>query len=285
MQFGLLRFTVGSGTFQRNKMVFIHFNGEKCSGLHKAKCNKHADKVTQAFGQCAVKLTFGEQDEVGLDNIVKETKHLFASDGHMEISISDIKADYESMLTKSRQNEIEALLKGDADTQKRKTAKEMGVSATDALALVNKPMGAFNWALFEPDASELTLWDAGSLGVGEMNTLLPDDQVLRVVCSRCGCMLLNTVPFAVVYCSMRSRVAVVCCSMRSRVALRRCSVDFCAWASARASSAAPKWCPFGMSVPPYLAVSDALYATWVTDVSRAGVLNISPLVSSIEMQH
>eukprot|EP00041_Stephanoeca_diplocostata_P035984 m.1292102 g.1292102 ORF g.1292102 m.1292102 type:complete len:583 (-) comp24786_c0_seq35:3142-4890(-) len=178
VQFGLLRFTVGSGTFQRNKMVFIHFNGEQCSGLHKAKCNKHADKVTEAFGQCAVKLTFEEQDEVGLDNIVKQTKHLFHSDGHMEISISDIKADYESMLTKSRQNEIEALIKGDDDTPKRKTAKEMGVSAKEALDLVNKPMGAFNWALFLPDASDLTLWDAGSLGVGEMNSLLPDDQVL-----------------------------------------------------------------------------------------------------------
>merc|ERR1711937_206147 len=47
-----------------------------------------------------------------------------------------------------------------------------------ALELVRRPMGPFNWALFVPDPTKFLLWDAGSLSVGEMTTMLPEDQVL-----------------------------------------------------------------------------------------------------------
>jgi hypothetical protein len=39
-------------------------------------------------------------------------------------------------------------------------------------------MGPFNWALFVPDPANLELFDAGSLSVGEMQTVLPEDQIL-----------------------------------------------------------------------------------------------------------
>lgn len=70
------------------------------------------------------------------------------------------------------------MLKGDEETAKRKTAKEMGISAEQALELVRKPMGAFNWVLFMPDPAKLELFDAGSLSVPEMNQVLPDDEVI-----------------------------------------------------------------------------------------------------------
>lgn len=103
---------------------------------------------------------------------------MLAGDDLGEYSIDDMKADYERMLSSARQKVIEAMLKGDGDTEKRKTAKEMGVTGEKALELVRKPMGAFNWALFHPDPAKLELWDAGSLSVAEMHTILPDDEVL-----------------------------------------------------------------------------------------------------------
>lgn len=62
---------------------------------------------------------------------------------------------------------------GDSETAKRRTAKEMGIATDEALNLVHKPLGPFNWALFSIDGTAIDLWDAGSLGVTEMGSLLP----------------------------------------------------------------------------------------------------------------
>jgi len=179
VQWGLLRFSIGSGTFKRNKMLLIHFNGDSCSGLARAKLNSHGHKAEAAFGDTNAKLTMGEKAECDLDNIFRETKAVFAGDDIGNFSIGDMKADYEKMLASTRKKAIEAMLAGDDESApKRKTAKEMGVSGEKALELVRKPMGPFNWALFVPDPANLELWDAGSLSVAEMQTLLPEDQVL-----------------------------------------------------------------------------------------------------------
>ena len=77
VQWGLLRFSIGSGTFQRDKMLLIHFNGDSCSGLQRAKLNSHGDKARSAFGDTNAKLTMGEKSECELDNIFKETKATF----------------------------------------------------------------------------------------------------------------------------------------------------------------------------------------------------------------
>jgi hypothetical protein len=47
-----------------------------------------------------------------------------------------MKADYENMVAATRAKAIAAMLKGEGDAPKRKTAKEMGVSAEKALELV-----------------------------------------------------------------------------------------------------------------------------------------------------
>lgn len=178
VQWGLLRFSIGSGTFQRNKMLMIHFNGQNCSGLKKAKINKIAIKVEETLSPINTKLVLTEKDEVNLDNVLELTKKVFAGDNLKSFSIADMKQDYEHMVAQSRKTAIEAMLKGDDETTKRQTAKEMGVSADEALNLVRKPMGAFNWALFRPDTDDFTLYDAGSLSVNEMVEFLPDDEIL-----------------------------------------------------------------------------------------------------------
>lgn len=112
VQWGLLRFTIGSGTFKRNKAILVHFNGEKASGVVKAKLNRNTPEVAKLFGDTAAKLTMEEAVEVTLDNVLKLTSKLFTADSHMDISIADIKSDYEQMLTESRRHEIEAMISG-----------------------------------------------------------------------------------------------------------------------------------------------------------------------------
>jgi hypothetical protein len=112
VQWGLLRFTIGSGTFKRNKAILVHFNGEKATGMHKAKMNRNTPEVLTMYGDTAAKLTLEEVAEVSLDNVLTLTSKLFTADAHMELSIADIKSDYEQMLTDSRRNEIEAMIAG-----------------------------------------------------------------------------------------------------------------------------------------------------------------------------
>jgi hypothetical protein len=179
VQWGLLRFQIGSGTFKRNKMLMIHFNGHNCPGPARAKLNRNAPKVEQAFGHIAQKLDLSEIAEAGLDNILELTKKTLIGDAlGSDFSLGSMKAEYESMIADSRRKAIEAMIAGDSETAKRKTAKELGVEAEKALELVRKPMGAFNWALFKPDPADFKLYDAGSLGVNEMLDLLPADDIL-----------------------------------------------------------------------------------------------------------
>lgn len=178
MQWGLLRFSIGSGTFKRNKMLLITFAGPKMTGMTRAKLAKYATTAETQFGDTAAKLTLDDRADCSIDYILGETKRVFAGDNLGEMSIADMKADYEKMLSDTRIKAIEAMLSGDAEAPKRKTAKELGVSAEKALELVRKPMGPMNWALFHPDPTKLELWDAGSLSVAEMNQTLPDDEVL-----------------------------------------------------------------------------------------------------------
>jgi hypothetical protein len=70
-------------------------------------------------------------------------------------------------------NKFGSIFAGDSETAKRRTAKAMGIGTDEALSLVHKPLGPFNWALFEIDGTAINLWDAGSLGVMEMNQLMP----------------------------------------------------------------------------------------------------------------
>ncbi len=37
--FGLLRFQIGEGTFKRNKIIFVHFNGDVASPSQRGRLN------------------------------------------------------------------------------------------------------------------------------------------------------------------------------------------------------------------------------------------------------
>lgn len=68
MQFGVLKFVFGSGAFARKKMLFVHLNGENCSGIRRGRVNtkKGAAKVWLCHGRgnamfgvtCACRVAF-----------------------------------------------------------------------------------------------------------------------------------------------------------------------------------------------------------------------------------
>eukprot|EP01083_Nonionella_stella_P170217 578805_1 len=55
--FGIVTFEIGSGSFKRNKSIFIHFNGEKHpKPLQRAKANKKIKAARKLFSPYNVEL-------------------------------------------------------------------------------------------------------------------------------------------------------------------------------------------------------------------------------------
>eukprot|EP00755_Sulcionema_specki_P018019 Sspe_Gene.11494::Locus_3890_Transcript_1_1_Confidence_1.000_Length_1537::g.11494::m.11494 len=60
----------------------------------------------------------------------------------------------------------------------RPTASDMGLNVDAVMKELRKPLGAFNWVLFNAQTNPLSLFNAGSESVEEMHGHLPDDKVL-----------------------------------------------------------------------------------------------------------
>ena len=177
VQFALLRFSFGSGSFKRTKFVFITILSENVPAVKKGRVLTKKSTVKDSCGMTHVEIQLEDPSECTVDNIMSMVQRMIASDDNLgDFSISQMKADYEAMIKESGEGGGgKDILKR---AGKRKTAKEMGsVDATRALDAVKSRMGPFNWALFKAKLP-LELHDAGSMSVNEMTKTLKDDEVL-----------------------------------------------------------------------------------------------------------
>eukprot|EP00042_Codosiga_hollandica_P024734 m.105796 g.105796 ORF g.105796 m.105796 type:complete len:363 (-) comp51660_c0_seq1:149-1237(-) len=174
IQFGILKFAFGQGTFQRIKLIFVHFNGENVSGVKKGKVNAKKGSVIQLCGTTHAEYLMESKADCSVDAIFTKMEKIFVSDDKQNFSIASMKADYERMIAEAKLRAMEM-----ASGPKRKTAAEMGIdiSGERALKAVREPMGPFNWVLLIPNASKLEFVNAGSLSVDEMSEWLKPDQV------------------------------------------------------------------------------------------------------------
>ena len=70
--FGLVRVPVGSGVFKREKLVFLYFNLDSCSGIKRARLNTKKGEVKTALGEVAAEIAFADLSEVSLDNVLQQ---------------------------------------------------------------------------------------------------------------------------------------------------------------------------------------------------------------------
>eukprot|EP01006_Ploeotia_vitrea_P023649 TRINITY_DN561_c0_g1_i1.p1 TRINITY_DN561_c0_g1~~TRINITY_DN561_c0_g1_i1.p1 ORF type:complete len:396 (+),score=94.09 TRINITY_DN561_c0_g1_i1:31-1188(+) len=196
VQFGLVRFSFGSGTFKRDKFIFLHCNGEKCSVVRRGKLNSQRGSVEEALGATHASIEVANADNCNVDYFFDKLNKYFVSD-NMSSSIGDLKEQYAKMIEEAKKaaEELErqkqalkdAKKKKGADGEaapaekkKRKTAADMDMDAPAAKVMeaIRDPKGPFNWALFEPNPKELKLVNAGSLSIMEMIDHVPEDQVV-----------------------------------------------------------------------------------------------------------
>jgi len=176
VQFALADIVLGTGSFKRHKMVFVHIQGEKAGAVAKGRLNTLKGAVKDAFGSTHAEVQIYGADECTPEHFLETLSKVIKVDDMGGFSISKMKADYEAMIAAAGPSSVAG---GDvlARAATRKTAAEMGtVEAGKALEAVKQTLGPFNWVLFKP-SRKLELLNAGSMSVSEMTKWLADDQV------------------------------------------------------------------------------------------------------------
>jgi hypothetical protein len=181
--FGVIRFTIGSGSFARTKYIFIHWNGPECSAVKRGKANAAKSKALAAVGFIHSEMAVVELQQCTTDFFFEKLQKVFVSDdGDSSFSISAMKEDYERSVIDARMDEI---VKGQADAPPRPTAMEMPhpPSAERCIEAVRLPLGPFNWVLLHPlkkGQKTPVVHNAGGGSVRQMMQWLDgtDDKVL-----------------------------------------------------------------------------------------------------------
>ncbi|KAJ9452684.1 hypothetical protein DIPPA_27234 [Diplonema papillatum] len=180
VQFALVQIPIGSGAFQRNKMIMVKWVGERTPAMKKAKQVQKTGEVAELFGSTHASITLTKYDEVDLEHILNELKHVFVTDNG-EFSIGNLKEEIMARIAankKKQEEKVTEVAKTMAAIPKlRPSATDMGIDAEQALKEIRKPLGALNWALFEA-STPLKLHEAGSDSVPEMQEHMDDSKVL-----------------------------------------------------------------------------------------------------------
>lgn len=191
----LVRFQTGSGTFARNKLLFLWILFDKVPTIRKAKAGAKRAEVGRELGAINATLNVSSREELTLENVLSEVGSTIAADSNgSTVSIAQIKRDYEAMIAAAAANR-----KGQGGSSGhgnplspridltaglgRKTLAEIGIEKMkpDAAitALRDEKAASFNWALYAPSepGKPLKLLNAGSLSVPEMRRMITDDLV------------------------------------------------------------------------------------------------------------
>ena len=70
MLYGILRFKFGTGTFQRVKYLFVHFNGEGVSVVKRGQWNAKKGAAHEEVGSTHAEVKMTEVEQCTLDNVL-----------------------------------------------------------------------------------------------------------------------------------------------------------------------------------------------------------------------
>lgn len=175
----LLRFQVGSGTFQRTKLVAVHCNGEDTPIMLRGWLNARGAEVFTLLGEVHANVVATRAKEVTVENLCQRLLPLFSSD-HMSFSLTSLSEQY----TKTVEEEASRRrLKAQAAEEApppveplRKPVEPVVATAAEALTAVGADRGSCNWVLLE--ARTLQLHSSGFGGLEDLKAHLAENQVL-----------------------------------------------------------------------------------------------------------
>ena len=213
VQFGLVQFPIGSGTFQRNKLLLLKWVGSKCGAMKRAKQVQRTGEVREqqtllsppvffihthtlslispsfflplqvqnVIGMTHTSLSITEHAECSLDHVLKEVGSVLVADSG-DFTLEKLKEEIQKKVEEARQVQEAAAAAAVTKTlcampQVRQTAADMGLSLDVVMRELRKPLGALNWVLFKA-GTELDMVNAGSESIDEMHSHVDDKQVM-----------------------------------------------------------------------------------------------------------
>lgn len=183
VQFLLIKFPVGSGTFKRNKFIYVHFVGPKASIVKRGKWNAELPTALKLFGATSAGLEIGAREQMSFESLVTKLQKVFVADDG-SFSVSKIQEEYnrrlkeeEAMMVKQVTSTI-LLQSPGSPKRNRKLAVALGFNAENTLRAIREDLGPINWCTFMLPAKAPELVEGGSNGIFELIENLPDDKVL-----------------------------------------------------------------------------------------------------------
>eukprot|EP00927_Polykrikos_kofoidii_P068136 TRINITY_DN63519_c0_g1_i1.p1 TRINITY_DN63519_c0_g1~~TRINITY_DN63519_c0_g1_i1.p1 ORF type:complete len:498 (-),score=88.89 TRINITY_DN63519_c0_g1_i1:149-1642(-) len=193
VQWAILRFDLGSGSFSRQKVVFMHFNGERCAPVRRGWVNACTKDVQHILRTCddfsdsfhaAIEVT--RKMDATAQKLLEKVKPLFVSDHLGDHSVQWAKhggvAGRAGIL--QRRSSAPPIMSQEVESAARcvpgHLSQQMYSSGREALHAVADPYGKWSWVLVGPNVDELSLVAGGSGSVDEIRKCLADheDEVL-----------------------------------------------------------------------------------------------------------
>lgn len=196
VQWALLQFCVGEGTLKRQRMLFLHVNGQDCPPLARGRANELTASVQQWLREGTGGTGTGVEafhasvevktpEEVTVEGLLERVLPFFVVD-HQDYSVQWLQSHYDRQLQEAQSPAApdappEAVRRSTVgeSSAKRGTVFEMGStsfeSGRDALKAVAESMGAWNWVFFRATEHVVAVEDlsvvAGGIGsVEEMQS-------------------------------------------------------------------------------------------------------------------
>jgi len=177
VMWAILRFALGSGSFRRQKLVFLHFNGDECGVIVRGRLNALTSTVQDLIRSGGGKnqegfhasLEVKRAEDVTLEEMLNRLSRFFITDSG-EFTVTTMLQDYEKQIKEAETKRKTIASQKGGEGQKRLSEKiaSLFTKGSDALAAVAKPLGPWNWALFGPDPVALPIIGGGGGSVDEM---------------------------------------------------------------------------------------------------------------------
>ncbi|KAG5496706.1 hypothetical protein JIQ42_03538 [Leishmania sp. Namibia] len=198
------KFPVGSGTFKRNKFIYVQYIGPKCGIVKRGQGINEITNFTTNNIRGVPGFSTTDKASLSFESLVRHMRDTFVTDSG-DFSMEQIREEYRERLAAEQKmmhqgREQAAVVAATAKRARRNTApsvrvapkpvpppapapkEEPPLSSVQVLEQTNRVMaslrqdnGSVNWAVFESHPQTLTVRAYGRQGIFEMVKNLPDD--------------------------------------------------------------------------------------------------------------
>ena len=184
--FGLIRFTLGSGVFKRQKYCFVHIVGDSVPIVKRGRQNARKEEIMAEFGGSHTDISFSGDADVTTEQILAHMMSTIAtddgSDGQLDVAAA--RKQMEEQMAAAPEPEPGPETEPEPESQPEPEPEAEPISSTpppqydfkEVIEEVRSETGRFNWLLAAPDAAAPKIVCAGSGSIPEVREALAQQE-------------------------------------------------------------------------------------------------------------